>query len=78
MPIGQPSLAANLPDLGERQHFRLREFELADRVFVVTGGGQGLGLTISEALVEAGGQGMYARDFYITKSSLEAIERQFL
>ncbi|KAK5736720.1 hypothetical protein LTR17_007224 [Elasticomyces elasticus] len=34
---------------------RLREFELKGGVFVVTGGAQGLGLTLAEALVEAGG-----------------------
>ncbi|KAK5716972.1 hypothetical protein LTR17_016189 [Elasticomyces elasticus] len=34
---------------------RFREFELNDRVFIVTGGAQGLGLAFVEALVEAGG-----------------------
>lgn len=36
---------------------RFREFDLQGKVFAVTGGGRGLGLTLAEALVEAGGQG---------------------
>jgi hypothetical protein len=33
------------------------DFDVAGKVFVVTGGAQGLGLTMAEALVEAGGKG---------------------
>ncbi|EAW19139.1 putative short chain dehydrogenase/oxidoreductase [Aspergillus fischeri NRRL 181] len=33
---------------------RFREFDLADRVYAVTGGGRGLGLAMAEALMEAG------------------------
>jgi hypothetical protein len=36
---------------------RFREFDLQNKVFIVTGGGRGLGLTMAEALVEAGGTG---------------------
>ncbi|KAI1019917.1 hypothetical protein LB503_006234 [Fusarium chuoi] len=35
---------------------RFSDFELAGKVFVVTGGAQGLGLTLAESLVEAGGK----------------------
>jgi len=51
------SIAKPLPrsDAGPQQ--RLREFELDGRVFIVTGGARGLGLTLAEALVEAGGHG---------------------
>jgi hypothetical protein len=37
---------------------RFQAFQLRGKVFAVTGGGRGLGLTIAEALVEAGGEGM--------------------
>lgn len=37
-------------------HQRFREFDLRGKVFVVTGGGRGLGLAMAEALVEAGAQ----------------------
>ncbi|KAK3703787.1 hypothetical protein LTR37_014233 [Vermiconidia calcicola] len=43
------------PDNIHARH-RFREFELDGKVFVVTGGARGLGLTLAEALVEAGGQ----------------------
>lgn len=33
------------------------DFSLKGRVFIVTGGAQGLGLSLAEALVEAGGKG---------------------
>lgn len=36
---------------------RFGDFDVAGKVFVVTGGAQGLGLTLAEALVEAGGKG---------------------
>ncbi|CAJ2510268.1 Uu.00g061680.m01.CDS01 [Anthostomella pinea] len=34
---------------------RLADFDLKDRVFIVTGGARGLGLSLAEALVETGG-----------------------
>lgn len=36
---------------------RLADFDLEGRVFVVTGGARGLGLSLAEALVETGGKG---------------------
>lgn len=38
---------------------RFLEFDLEGRVFAVTGGGRGLGLSIAEALIEAGAKGKY-------------------
>ena len=43
---------------------RFREFELAGKVYVVTGGAQGLGLSLAEALVEAGSTGKFIPNFY--------------
>ncbi|KAK5128560.1 hypothetical protein LTR85_003231 [Meristemomyces frigidus] len=50
------AITQRLPELDatEGKH-RFREFELDGKVFVVTGGAQGLGLGLAEALVEAGG-----------------------
>ena len=50
------SIARRLPD-ADQDHNRLRDFNLQGKVFVVTGGGRGLGLTLAEVLVEAGGTG---------------------
>lgn len=36
---------------------RFADFDLGGKVFVVTGGAQGLGLSLAEALVEAGARG---------------------
>ena len=51
-----PSIKDKLPQ-PESAPARFREFDLQDKVFVVTGGARGLGLTLAEALVEAGGKG---------------------
>lgn len=52
----ESAIAQRLPD-PERQPHRFRDFDLEGKVFVVTGGGRGLGLTLAEVLVEAGGKG---------------------
>ncbi|KAL3453926.1 hypothetical protein BJX65DRAFT_262229 [Aspergillus insuetus] len=45
-----------LPTDGGKNRERFREFSLAGKVFAVTGGARGLGLSMAEALVEAGGE----------------------
>lgn len=57
---GQAHLKEKLPST-EKSRERFREFSLAGKVFAVTGGARGLGLSMAEALVEAGGQGVISR-----------------
>lgn len=38
---------------------RFADFDLMGKVFIVTGGAQGLGLALAEALCEAGGKGSW-------------------
>jgi hypothetical protein len=52
------SIKDKLPN-PEKHPSRFREFDLGGKVFVVTGAARGLGLTLAEALVEAGGRGVY-------------------
>lgn len=63
----QSAIAQRLPD-PERQPQRFRDFDLEGKVFVVTGGGRGLGLTLAEVLVEAGGKGTWPRLMFILGS----------
>lgn len=44
----------------QQMGLRFQEFQLRGKVFVVTGGGRGLGLAMAEALVEAGGEGTHS------------------
>ncbi|KAK3362519.1 short-chain dehydrogenase [Lasiosphaeria hispida] len=55
---------------------RFADFDLAGRVFIVTGGAQGLGLAMAEAVVEAGGK-VYCLDHAAAPSSYfhEAVSR---
>lgn len=55
-----PPIKEKLPD-PDRTPFRFREFDLEGKVFVVTGGGRGLGLVLAEALIEGGGKGQPSR-----------------
>jgi hypothetical protein len=41
-----------------RNNHRFSEFDLEGRVYAITGGGRGLGLSMAEALVEAGAKGI--------------------
>ena len=45
-------------DSDNAYHGRFREFNLAGKVHIITGGAQGLGLSLAEALVEAGSTGL--------------------
>lgn len=58
-PNGAPApIQERLPTGNEKStRERFSEFDLQGKVFTVTGGGRGLGLTMAEALVEAGAQG---------------------
>lgn len=42
-----------------RNNHRFGEFDLEGRVYAITGGGRGLGLSMAEALIEAGAKGTY-------------------
>ena len=42
-----------------RNQHRFSEFDLEGRVYAITGGGRGLGLSMAEALIEAGAKGIY-------------------
>lgn len=53
-----PSGGANGVD-GHKQRFR--EYNLEGKVYIVTGGAQGLGLSLAEALVEAGARGCFTQ-----------------
>jgi hypothetical protein len=45
------------PEHPDRAPRRFGDFDLEGKTFVVTGGARGLGLTLAEVLVEAGGKG---------------------
>lgn len=52
------NITTKFPDPNQNPN-RFGEFSLQGKVFIVTGGGRGLGLSMAEALVEAGGHGQY-------------------
>lgn len=47
------------PAFGTQNAQRFREFNLEGRVIAVTGGARGLGLSMAEALMEAGANGIF-------------------
>ncbi len=49
-----PNDKANFPSVGNK---RMRDFDIEGGTYVVTGGAQGLGLNLAEALCEAGAKG---------------------
>ncbi|KAK4673935.1 hypothetical protein QC763_116330 [Podospora pseudopauciseta] len=53
---------------------RFSDFDLGGKVYIVTGGAQGLGLTLAEALVEAGGK-VYCLDRHPSPSDPEQWEQ---
>ncbi|KAL8892714.1 MAG: hypothetical protein Q9215_000463 [Flavoplaca cf. flavocitrina] len=61
---GTGPIDQKLPTSSATQTQRFREFDLAKRVFIVTGGGRGLGLTMAEALIEAGAT-VYCLDWLV-------------
>lgn len=58
------NITTKLPDPNQNPN-RFGEFSLQGKVFIVTGGGRGLALSLAEALVEAGGHGQYFKVSYI-------------
>lgn len=59
-PRENPAIETKLPrDTNVGQKF-FADFSLRGKVFIVTGGAQGLGLALAEGLVEAGGKGVYS------------------
>jgi hypothetical protein len=56
-PRENPANELKLPRATNVGRKQFADFDLAGRVFVVTGGAQGLGLALAEGLVEAGGKG---------------------
>ena len=62
-PRDNPAIETKLPrDTNVGQKF-LADFSLRGKVFIVTGGAQGLGLALAEGLVEAGGKGIYSLSY---------------
>lgn len=57
------------PAFGTQNAQRFREFNLEGRVVAVTGGARGLGLSMAEALMEAGANGISPSFFTGSKSS---------
>lgn len=52
------SIQTKIPQpVGEKNTQRFREFKLDGQTIAITGGGRGLGLTMAEALMEAGANG---------------------
>ena len=50
-------LQSKLGSAKERTGNRFKEFDMKDRVYAITGGARGIGLSMAEALLEAGAKG---------------------
>ena len=57
MPSKVSPNTAGLPRDTSFGNKRFADFDLAGKVYIVTGGARGLGLALAETLVEAGGKG---------------------
>ncbi|KAI9149126.1 Short chain dehydrogenases/reductase notP' [Paramyrothecium foliicola] len=53
---GAPLIRPGLADKSKTERKQFADYDLAGKVYIVTGGARGLGLTLAEALVEAGGK----------------------
>lgn len=52
-PLARPGLV----DQTQIEKKQFADYDLGGKVYIITGGARGLGLTLAEALVEAGGKG---------------------
>lgn len=48
---------------------RFKEFDMQDRVYAITGGARGIGLSMAEALLEAGAKGIHFPSFLVKSQS---------
>jgi hypothetical protein len=56
-----------------KNNHRFSEFDLEGRVYAVTGGGRGLGLSMAQALIEAGAKGTFTCPVDPKRANADAI-----